>query len=105
MKIINKKTITIFIVVLLLIIAYFLFFTRDEESVEVKTMKAYTGDIEKTLEISGSVKSSDSEEISIQPNLKVLKTYVRENDYVSSGDLLAELEMDDLQTSLDKSNL
>lgn len=105
MKIINKKTITIFIVVLLLIIAYFLFFTRDEEAAEVKTMKAYNGDIEKTLEISGSVKSSDSEEISIQANLKVLKTYVKENDYVSSGDLLAELEMDDLQTSLDKANL
>jgi multidrug efflux pump subunit AcrA (membrane-fusion protein) len=105
MKIINKKTITIFIVVLLLIIAYFLFFTRDEEAAEVKTMKAYNGDIEKTLEISGSVKSSDSEEISIQPNLKVLKIYVKENDYVSSGDLLAELEMDDLQTSLEKANL
>ncbi|MDW7668826.1 MAG: efflux RND transporter periplasmic adaptor subunit [Bacillota bacterium] len=105
MKIINKKTISIAIILLLIIITYFAFFTRDENAVEVKTMNSYIGDIEKTVKISGIIESSDSEVINITPNLEVLKTYYKKNDYVKKGELIAELEIYDLKTSLDKASL
>ncbi len=105
MKIINKKTISIAIILLLIIITYFAFFTRDESAVEVRTMNSYIGDIEKTVKISGIIESSDSEVINITPNLEVLKTYYKKNDYVKKGELIAELEIDDLKTSLDKAKL
>lgn len=105
MKSINKKAIIIALVAFLLIISYFLFFIRDDNTVEVNTMNSYTGDIEKTVKISGSVESSDSETINIPVNLEVLNTYYGETDYVEKGDLLAELEVDDLQISLEKAKL
>ncbi len=105
MKIINKKTISIALILLLIIITYFAFFSRDENAVEVKTMNSYIGDIEKTVKLSGTIESSDSEVINLPPNLEVLKTYYKKNDYVKKGELIAELEIDDLKTSLDKAEL
>ncbi len=105
MKIINKKTISVVIVILLIIITYFVFFSRDESVIEVKAMNSFIGDIEKTVKISGTVEAYDSEFISLPPNLEVLKTYYGKNDYVKKGELIAELEISDLKTSLDKTKL
>ncbi len=105
MKIINKKTISVALITVLIIISYFVFFTRDEDSIEVRTMNSYIGDLEKTIKISGTIETLDSEVISLQPSLEVIKTYYNENEYVKKGDLIAELDSDDLKTQLSKAKL
>jgi len=105
MKIINKKTISVALIIILIIISYFVFFTRDEDSIEVRTMNSYIGDLEKTIKISGTIETLDSEVISLQPSLEVIKTYYNENEYVKKGDLIAELDSDDLKTQLSKAKL
>jgi len=105
MKIINKKTISVALITVLIIISYFVFFTRDEDSIEVRTMNSYIGDLEKTIKISGTIETLDSEVISLQPSLEVIKTYYNENEYVKEGDLIAELDSDDLKTQLSKAKL
>jgi len=100
----KKQLIFILIILILLIISYFSFFNKDNSSIPVNTMSAFTGSIQKTISLSGII-ASDYDQILVPSGIKVLKTYVSENDIVQSGDVLAELDSDELQIALQKSIL
>lgn len=99
----KKKNILLTTVALLVLAtAYFMF---KDNSVEVSIMKGYKGSIIKTIEVSGIINSSDLEVIPLQQNIVVLKTYVKENDYVEKNQLLAELDAKELFISMEKAKL
>ena len=102
----NVKKISLFAsVIAVLVISYFLFSKKSNSAIEVSAFSANMGSVSKTIEFSGVIKSSDWEEISVTPDLEVLKTYVTENDRVEKGQLLAELDTTDLLISLKKSQV
>lgn len=102
----KKRSLTIMIIiVIILIISYFLFFNTENISVEVVGVPAIKGDIIKTISLTGSISSSDSEVINLPTGIVVEKVYAYENDYVGAGQLLAELNSDDLNISIEKTNL
>lgn len=102
----KKRSYTIMItVVTILIISYFLFFNTENISIEVVEAPAIKGDIIKTISLTGSISSSDSEVINLPTGIVVEKVYVDENNYVEAGQLLAELNSDDLGISIKKTNL
>jgi multidrug efflux pump subunit AcrA (membrane-fusion protein) len=102
----KKKKLQFLLIVAILIVAvsgYFLLFSNN--SVEVSAMKSYKGSITKTIEVTGIINSSDVEIIPLEPDINVVKTYVKENDHVEEEQLLAELEADELYISLEKAEL
>lgn len=99
-----KAVIIIGTVLIISLLAYFML-SKDDEAVEVSIMNAYHGSVTKSIELSGVIKSSDYEEISIPSELKVLKTYVEENSTVEKGQLLAELDSTELMIELKKSEI
>ena len=102
----NIKKISLFsAVIAVLLISYFLFSKKGNSAIEVSAFPTNMGSVSKTIEFSGVVKSSDREEIMVTPDLEVLKTYVKENDQVEKGQLLAELDTTDLLISLKKSQV
>jgi HlyD family secretion protein len=92
------------LILLILIIAYFSLFNKNNSYIQVNTMTPYTTDISKTITLSGNI-SSDFEEIFLPSNLKILKTYVSESSKVNSGDILAELDSEDIMLRLEKSKI
>lgn len=100
-----KQISVVVIIAIILMIFYFLFFNNEKSTIKVNAMEAYIGSISKTIEFSGIVNSSDFEEISVTSNLEVINTYVKENDIVKSGQLLAELDSTDLLISLEKAQI
>ncbi len=101
----NIKTVIIIVTVIIIFLFVYFMLSKDDEAVEVTTMKAYYGSVTKSIELSGVIKSADYEEITIPSELKVLKTYVEENSTVEKGQLLAELDSTDLLIELKKSEI
>lgn len=91
------------VVILAAVAGYFLIF--NDNSKEVSAMKSYKASITKTVDVSGTINSSDIEVINLEPRKLVVKTYVKVNDAVEKNQLLAELDMDDLYISLEKAKL
>lgn len=91
------------VVILAAVAGYFLIF--NDNSKEVSAMKSYKASITKTVDVSGTINSSDIEVINLEPGKLVVKTYVKVNDAVEKNQLLAELDMDDLYISLEKAKL
>ena len=100
-----KQILILVIIAILFIIFYFSFFNNENSTSKVNAMETYIGNISKTIDLSGSVNSSDYEEISVEANLEVLNTYVKENDLVESGQLLADLDSTELLISLEKAKI
>lgn len=101
----NIKTVIIIVTVIIIFLFVYFMLSKDDEAVEVTTMKAYYGSVTKSIELSGVIKSADYEEITISSELKILKTYVEENSTVEKGQLLAELDSTDLLIELKKSEI
>lgn len=101
----NIKTVIIIVTVIIIFLFVYFMLSKDDEAVEVTTMKAYYGSVTKSIELSGVIKSADYEEITIPSELKILKTYVEENSTVEKGQLLAELDSTDLLIELKKSEI
>lgn len=100
----TKKIFILPIVILVAFVAgYFLMFYED--TLEVTTMKSYKANITKTVEVSGTINSSNVEIINLDPGKTVVKTYVEENNRVEKNQLLSELDTDDLHISLQKAKL
>lgn len=99
----NKLFMILFAVSIVAVAAYFMLF--NDNSIEVSTMNSYKANIIKTIEVSGIINSKDIEVISLESGLKVVKTYVEENDIVKKDQLLSELDDEDLQISLQKAKL
>jgi len=101
----KKQILLIVIIAIILITLYFSFFNKEKSTIKVNAIEAYIGSISKTIALSGTVNSSDYEEISVEANSEVLNTYVKENDLVESGQLLAELDSTELLISLEKAKI
>ncbi|MDD4781326.1 MAG: HlyD family efflux transporter periplasmic adaptor subunit [Tissierellia bacterium] len=81
------------------------FFIFNEKEVTVNTMKAYTENITKTIQVSGVINSKDVEIIPLEPGFKVVKTYAKENELIKPNQLLAELDNSDLLISWEKAQI
>jgi len=100
-----KKICLFAAVIAILLISYYIFSKNEYSAIEVTATATNMGSVSKIIELSGVVKSLDYEEISVAPDLEVLKTYVTENNQVEKGQLLAELDTTDLLISLKKSQV
>ncbi|HBT49540.1 MAG: Membrane-fusion protein [Caldanaerobacter subterraneus] len=96
----NKKSIWIWIVVLIIVVAsiYFISVKNKEagSAVEVTVSKVEKGDLVSLFSTSGVVESKSKQEFYIFSPTKVLKVYVSVGDQVKKGDRLLELETQDL---------
>lgn len=96
----NKKSIWIWIVVLIIVVAsiYFISLKNKEagSAVEVTVSKVEKGDLVSLFSTSGVVESKSKQEFYIFSPTKVLKVYVSVGDQVKKGDRLLELETQDL---------
>lgn len=101
----KKYRIVILLIVGIVILAVAYFFLFKGDSLEVSTMKSYKASITKTIEVSGTIDSSDIEVVYPDTGKTAVKTYVKENDVVQKNQLLAELDSDDLYISLEKVRL
>ena len=101
----KRLIIIVSITAIVFIISYFQFFNTENISIEVEGAPVITGDIVKTISLSGSIRPSDSEVISLPAGIVVEKIHAVENDFVEAGQVLAELNTDDLSISIDKTNL
>lgn len=101
----NKIIIISVIVVLVFIMLNILGFNRGKDLAQVETMKATISSVSKNIDFSGTVNSSNYEEITVPSNSDVLNIYVNENDLVEEGQLLAELDSKELLISLEKSQI
>lgn len=82
--------------------------TRRNEGAQgqaLPTAQVTKGNIEITLKGSGPLKASDTANIILKTNATVIKIHHKEGDLVKSGDLLYELQDDELKTALRKSEL
>lgn len=101
----KRSLIIMIIIVIILIISYFWFFNTENISIEVEGASVIKGDIIKTINLSGSISPSDSEEISLPTGIVVEKVYAGENKFVEVGQLLAELNSDDININIEKTRL
>lgn len=98
----NKKIIILIAVISAIFICLLLF---GNDTVEVGTMNAYRGKVTRIIEVSGTINSDSIEIIPLEPGIKVLKVYVKENDSVQKNQILAELDAEQLNISLEKAKL
>ncbi|MBV1757875.1 MAG: HlyD family efflux transporter periplasmic adaptor subunit [Dethiosulfatibacter sp.] len=101
----KRSLLIMIIIVIILIISYFWFFNTENISIEVEGVPVTKGDIIKTVNLSGSISPLDSEVINLPAGVVVEKVYAEENKFVEAGQLLAELNSDNLKISIEKTNL
>lgn len=101
----NKIILISVIAVLVFIMLNILGFNRGKDLVQVEIMKATIGSVSKNIDFSGTVNSSNYEEITVTSNSDVLNIYIKENDLIEEGQLLAELDSTELLISLEKSQI
>lgn len=101
----KKYRVLILLIVCVIVLAIGYFSLFNDNSLEVSTMKSYKASITKTIEVSGTINSSDVEVIDLDTGKTAVKTYVKENDVVQKNQLLAELDDDDLYILLEKAKL
>ena len=105
MNIIKKKSFRIVAILVIGVLSAFYIFGRGGSGVEVRAMTASKADITKTVSMSGTVEPVESEVITVQQGLKVLKVHVSENETVEPGQIIAELDSTELRLSLEKTAL
>jgi len=101
----KKYRIMILLTVGIIFLAVGYFFLFNGDTLEVSTMKSYKTNITKTIEVSGTIDSSDIEVIYPDTGKTAVKTYIKENEMVQKNQLLADLDSDDLYISLEKAKL
>lgn len=97
-----KKYIVYAIVLIAAIGIIFTFIKKDNGAMEVTVYKASRADLEKSIDLSGTIEAVDYEEITFATGSKVLKVYASENQLVEKGQVLAELDTGDIAYKLDK---
>jgi len=100
----NKYHIIILMIVILISVSGCSLSTGNK-SLEVSTMQIYEGDITKDIEVSGFISSNQIETIPVEAGREVLKTHIKEGDFVEKNQLLAEMDTKDLKLSLRKSQV
>ena len=93
----NHKKMSIFGFIILAILAFILF------KHENKVLENYTvafGNIEQSVELSGKVETSAKADLGFASSGRLNKIFVKNNQNVKSGQILAQLEIDDLLADL-----
>ena len=93
---INKKYIALGLVVLA--IAFYFVFHADSATTGLYTVA--TKDVAQTVVLSGTVKTSDKADLGFASSGRISKIFVRNNQAVAAGQILAQLEVDDLLADL-----
>lgn len=96
----TKKKIIIAIVMLVVIFAIFKINSKSQPLLEVETVQIERGNVQKTLDVKGLVKSKDSAEITSPFSYKVTQILVSEGDLVTTNQILATLETDSIEDEI-----
>lgn len=75
------------------------------QAIEVKVASAAYGTIDRQTEFVGRVEAADSVKVYATSQAKVLKTYAAPGEYVEKGQLLFELDTENLQTMVETARL
>ncbi|KPU43742.1 multidrug resistance protein MdtA [Oxobacter pfennigii] len=110
MKTINKKNIAIIVVILIALIAAGIKFLPDiinkrsasNTDYDLRTDSVKRGEISTKISGSGSVKSSNREEVYSKVGATINKVYFKEGDRIQAGDLLMELDNSDALLTVEK---
>lgn len=97
-----RKHLLIAIIIVTAAFGIFAFAKPERSGPEVKVFKASRVELQKKVELAGTVNAVEYEEITPAPGSKVLKVYVTENQVVKQGQALAELDPGDMEYRLDK---
>lgn len=99
----SRKKIIIGVLAVALIgaLAIGIFGRGKDENVYVSTVNLEKGDIEKSLSVTGTIKGTDSAEISSSLSYEIISINVKEGDYVSKGQVLAVLDGKDLRREIE----
>ncbi len=92
----GKTKIILIIALVIVIIAAVIYFDGNMKVVEVDTVKAIKGDVSKYVEEMASVKSRNHQSVYTKTSGDVNKIHVEVGDIVSKGDVLAELDSEDI---------
>ena len=100
----NNKKIGIAIAVLVLVGLglYFFVFNKKEQPVTVDTTTVKKGNISTVVTATGTIEAVKQVEVGTQVSGVVQKIYVDYNSRVKSGQLIAELDKDNLNELLDQ---
>ena len=93
----NHKKMFIFGVIILAILAFVLF---NHENKVVENYTVAKGNIEQSVELSGKVETSAKADLGFASSGRLNKIFVKNNQNVKSGQILAQLEIDDLLADL-----
>ncbi|MGE5678133.1 MAG: efflux RND transporter periplasmic adaptor subunit [Pseudomonadota bacterium] len=97
-----RKYLIIAIVIVSAAVGVFAFANTGKSGLEVAVYKASRMELQKTVELSGTVNAVDYEEITPVPGSKVLKVFVKEDQVIAQGQALAELDPGDMEYRLEK---
>ena len=105
----SKKKIIISIGVVIVIIAGLAVFSQIRDTAEpaifVSTGTVEKMDIEETVRIRGTIEGSESANVSSASNSMITAVHVKEGDWVRSGQVLATLDVKDLQDQYNRAAL
>lgn len=88
-----KKKLVFMIIFILAVIASTIFFLNKEKEIEVEAFKSRKGEVNRTIEETGTIKSRLQREISANTSGQVLKVMYEIGDKVNPGDVLLTLDM------------
>jgi len=78
------------------------YFDFGEAAVEYDTVKAYRGDLVQTVDVTGTVRAMAEIDLSFESTGTLASTTVEVGDFVQKGDILAELDNENLQYEVDQ---
>lgn len=73
---------------------------KAETATTVQVEPVQRGDITRTVSLTGSIEAEDTSGVVSKTPGKILRVHVEEGDHVEQGDLLVELERNDLKAQL-----
>lgn len=98
MKFINAKKVKIVLILVGVLVAgsfvYVKFFKTSKQTISYKTSKVEKGTLISAISGSGTVTSTNSAQVSTSVSGTVTKVYVKDGDAVKSGQVIAEIDLD-----------
>ncbi|OGH58936.1 MAG: hypothetical protein A2725_04280 [Candidatus Magasanikbacteria bacterium RIFCSPHIGHO2_01_FULL_33_34] len=92
------KVLIIFVIILLAVVGYFLL--KPEKPPRIDTVKVELTDLKQFVSVVGNVKAAKNADLAFENGGKVSKVHFDVGDHVNAGDVLAELNVADLQADL-----
>jgi HlyD family secretion protein len=99
----NKRTkiiITVAVLAAAAVAVYFLVFAKGKETITLETAKVEQGTISTVVTATGTIEATKQVEVGTQVSGVVEKIYVDYNSHVKAGQLIAELDKENLQELL-----